>query len=356
MPKTEYKVAIIGAGTVVQGAHIPNFQNIPNTTVAALCDVNEARVRAVAADTGIPRSYTDYQQMLNEVKPDITVVAVPNIFHMPMAALEAGSNVLCEKPLALTFADAQAMMDAAKAKGLTINIGTHYRWSDPMQAAKAHVDAGFFGDIYAVRTIWHRRSGIPGFGSWFTRQKLAGGGSLLDIGVHALDRALYLMGFPTPVSVSGATFSKLGPRGIGLGGWGSDISAADSDATFDVDDLAWAFVRFDTGAVVQLQVAWAVHNQDQFYTELYGSEGGANIGDRDGIELYSVLNGQKVDIKVTMPSRSTGSYANLANNFVRYLDGDADAEIITPHQALTSVKIIEGVLSSAREGREVRFE
>lgn len=346
---------MIGAGKIVQVGHIPNFQSIPNVTVEALCDVNEARVQALAAERNIPRTFTDYKTMLAEVKPDITVIATPNIFHKPMAlaALQAGSHVLCEKPLALTYADAKEMFDLAAKQGLTLNVGSHYRWSDAIRAAKAQADAGFFGEIYAARTVWHRRSGIPGYGSWFTRKELAGGGSLLDIGIHALDRALFLMDYPTPVTVSGVTFSKLGTQGKGLGGWGMDIHKPSDGTQFDVDDLSWALIRFDNGATIQLQVSWAVNNKDQFYTELYGTDGGAWIGDQDKVELYTSLNGQQSDIQVTVPRSGVGSYKHLADNFVRFVRGDQNAEVITPQQALTSVRIIEGVLRSAQEGREV---
>jgi len=358
MANKQYRVAMIGAGTIVQWGHIPNFQSLPNVTVEAICDVNEERVKAVAAEKNVPQTFTDYKAMLAKVKPDITVIATPNVFHKPMAlaALEAGSHVLCEKPLALTYADAKEMMDLATANGLTLNVGSHYRWSDAIRAAKAQAEAGFFGEIYAVRTVWHRRSGIPGYGSWFTRKDLAGGGSLLDIGIHALDRALYLMDFPQPLTVSGVTFSKIGTQGMGLGGWGADIHKPTGKAQFDVDDLAWALVRFDNGAVIQLQVSWAVNNKDQFYTEIYGTHGGASVGDQDQMELYTSLNGQQSDIQVKVARSGTGSYKHLVNNFVRYLDGDQTAEIITPSQALTSVKIIEGVLRSATEGREVELE
>lgn len=358
MANQHYRVAIIGAGTIVQGGHIPNFQSQPNVSVVALCDVNEERAKAVAAEKNVAQVFSDYKQMLSEVKPDITVIATPNVYHKPMAiaALSAGSHVLCEKPLALTYADAKEMMDLAAAKGLTLNVGSHYRWSDAIRAAKVQVDAGFFGEIYAVRTVWHRRSGIPGYGSWFTRKELAGGGSLLDIGIHALDRALYLMGFPQPVTVSGVTFSKLGPQGLGLGRWGADIQKPSGNTQFDVDDLSWALVRFDNGAAIQLQVSWAVNNKDQFFTEIYGTQGGAWVGDQDKVELYTSINGQQSDIQVTVPRSGVGSYKHLVNNFIRHLDGDPSAEIITPQQALTSVKIIEGVLRSATEGREVVLE
>jgi len=355
MSNKNYRVAIIGAGTIVQGGHIPNFQSITNVSIEAVCDVNEARVQALIAEKNIPHAYTDYKVMLREIKPDITVIATPNIFHKPMAmeALNAGSHVLCEKPLALTYADAKEMMELANAKGLTLNVGSHYRWSDAIRAAKAQGDAGFYGDIYAVRSVWHRRAGIPGYGSWFTRKDLAGGGALLDIGIHALDRALYLMDFPNPVTVSGVTFAKLGPQGLGLGGWGADIQKPTGNSQFDVDDLSWALVRFDNGAALQLQVSWAVNNKDQFYTEIYGTKGGAQVGDQDQVELYTTLNGQQSDIQIKVPRSGASTYKHLANNFIRHLDGDPTAEVISPQQALTSVKIIEGILRSATEGREV---
>lgn len=358
MANQQHRVAIIGAGKIVQVGHIPNFQTIPNVTVEALCDVNEERVKAIAAEKNIPQTFTDYKTMLGAVKPDITVIATPNVFHHPMAmaALNAGSHVLCEKPLALSYAHAKEMMDLAAAKELTVNVGSHYRWSDAIRAAKQQADAGFYGDIYAARTIWHRRAGIPGFGSWFTRRSLAGGGSLLDIGIHALDRALFIMDYPTPVTVSGVTFSKMGTQGIGLGRWGSDISAPDSGAIFDVDDLSWALVRFANGAALQLQVSWAVNHAPQFVTEIYGTKGGASVGDQDQVTLYTILNGQQADIALDVVRSGKNSYQHLVQNFIRYLDGDKTAEVITPEQSLTSVKIIEGVLRSATEGREIRID
>jgi predicted dehydrogenase len=356
-PKT-WRVAFIGAGAIIQRGHIPSFQRIANVESVAVCDVNLARAQAVADEAHIPHAFSDFERMLAEIQPDIVVVATPNVFHTPMsiAALEAGAHVLCEKPLALTYTDAKMMMEKAAKVGRVLTVGTHYRWSMPMRSAKAHVDGGFFGDIYAARTVWQRRAGIPGFGSWFTNKALAGAGSILDIGVHALDRALYLMNYPQPKTVSGALFAKFGTRGIGLGGWGSDIVAPSADTRYDVDDLAWAFVRFANGAALQFQVAWASHMAEQFYLELYGTEGAASIGHRDSVELYTILNGQQSKVQVEIPNDPLGSYPRLVENFVRYLDGDPTAEIVTPAQALTSVRIIDGIMRSAVEGHEITID
>jgi predicted dehydrogenase len=348
---------MIGAGFIVQRGHIPSFQAIPNVEVVAIADINQTRAQQVASEAGIESVYTDYEEMLREESPDIVVVATPNVFHKPMtlAALEAGAHVLCEKPLALTYKDAKAMMDTARAKGLVVTVGTHLRWTTSMRAARAHVEAGFLGEIYAARTIWHRRAGIPGFGSWFTNRDLAGGGALLDIGIHALDRALYLMDYPKPTTVTGSTFAKFGPRARGLGGWGIDKQQPNPNARFDVDDLAWAQIRFDNGAALQLQVAWATHYPEQFFTELYGTEGGAFIGNQDEITLYTDLNGQPVTIQPDLPKGRSNSYSLMIADFVRYLEGDTEAEIISEEQALIAVRIIEGVLRSAESGHEVQL-
>jgi predicted dehydrogenase len=353
-PKT-WRVAFFGAGTIVQRGHIPSFQRISTVETVAICDVNLARAQSVADEAHIPHVYADYETLLNDIQPDIVVVATPNIFHMPqsLAALEAGAHVLCEKPLALTYADSKMMMEKAAEVGRVLSVGTHYRWSAPMRAAKAHVDAGFFGEIYAARTVWQRRSGIPGYGSWFTNKDLAGAGSILDIGVHALDRALFLMNYPRPVTVSGALFSKFGTRAMGLGGWGMDIVPPSTNARFDVDDMGWAFVRFDNGIALQFQVAWATHMAEQFYTEIYGTDGAASVSHRESIEMYTTLSGQQAKVQVEIPNDPVGSYPRLIESFVRHLDGDPTAEIVTPAQALTSVMIIDGIMRSAAEGREI---
>ncbi|MFO7631588.1 MAG: Gfo/Idh/MocA family oxidoreductase [Caldilinea sp.] len=351
----EWRVAVIGAGTISQRVHIPVFQKQPYTTVVAVCDVNEARARVVAEETGVAGVYSDYEKMLAELQPNITVVATPNVFHKPMAtaAIEAGSHVLCEKPVALTYTDAQAMFATAASHNRVLTVGTHFRFTGPMQAAKAHADHGFFGRIYAARTVWQRRNGIPGYGSWFTSKDLAGGGALLDIGVHTLDRALYIMNYPKPRRVTGVMVAEFGTRGRGLGGWGADIFKPSANARYDVDDLAWAQIVFEDGAVLQFQVAWASNYPETFITELFGTEGGARIGGWDSVELYSMLNGMEVKTDTQLPAQKGGSYDQLIANFVRRLNGDESADIVTPEQALVHVRIVDAITRSAAEGREI---
>lgn len=350
-----HRVAVIGAGSIAKYSHVPGFQRLANCEVVALCDVNEVRARELAGEMNVANVYGDAAAMLAEQQPDIVVVATPNAFHAPMsiAAMRAGAHVLCEKPLALTYADAQEMFAVAAEHDRILSVGTHMRFSAPMQAAKAQVDAGFFGKIYAARTVWQRRNGIPGYGSWFTNHDLAGGGSLLDIGIHALDRALYLMGYPEPVTVSGVSFAEFGPRGMGLGGWGSDIQRPLPGARYDVDDFAWALVRFANGAVLTLQVAWASNFPEVLTTELFGTDGGAQISGWEGMEMFTMMNGQEVSIRNQPPNERISSYFKLIENFVRRIDGDESTDIPTPAQALVDVRIIDAVMRSAAAGHEI---
>ena len=180
------------------------------------------------------------------------------------------------------------------------------------------------------------------------------GGVLFDLGVHALDRALYVMDYPHPLTVTGMTYAEFGPRGRGAGPWGSDVFApAVTAPRFDVDDFAWATVRFESGAALMFQVAWASHHPETFAVEIFGTEGGASLREREGLTLYTNLNGQDVNIEVPTPNAPPATYAVMAQNFVRHLEGDSTAEIITPEQALVSVQIVDAIGRSAQAGREV---
>ncbi len=161
------------------------------------------------------------------------------------------------------------------------------------------------------------------------------------------------MDYPQPKRVTGVKFAEFGPRGRGLGGWGADIFKPSANARYDVDDVAWAQVVFENGAVLQFQVAWAANYPETFVTEIFGTEGGARIGGQDSVELYTMLNGMEVKTDTQLPAQKGSSYEQLITNFVRRLNGDADADIVTPAQALVHVQIVDAITRSAAEGREV---
>ena len=144
-------------------------------------------------------------------------IATPTALHAPvaLAALAAGVHVLSEKPLAESVERAAAMVAAAKANDRVLDVSFNHRRRGDVKMLKKVIDDGLLGEIYYAKAGWLRRSGIPGLGTWFTQKSLAGGGPLMDIGVHMLDMALHLMGEPTAEAVSAATYAEFGPRGRG---------------------------------------------------------------------------------------------------------------------------------------------
>ena len=204
------KIGVIGLG--MGAAHIKGYMKHPDAEVVAIAAKRDARTDALASTfpTFRGKLYEDGLEMLAKEKLDIVSVAVPNFLHkeLTIAALESGANVLCEKPMALNASDAREMADTAKKAGKLLGINFSYRFRPQSRAMKALVDEGLLGEIYYGRSVWLRRRGIPGMeagtsqsgqGKWFFDKKLSGGGPLIDLGVHRLDLAMWLMGCPKPV-------------------------------------------------------------------------------------------------------------------------------------------------------------
>jgi len=342
------RFGFIGAGMIAQhsAAHVHKH---PRGRVVAVHDTNAGRARELAAKQGVAKVHDDTAALLADPGIDAVYIAVPNKFHasLAIAALEAGKHVLIEKPLAMNAAEGAAMIAAARENGRVLLVGMNQRYVAAAQTVRAAVAAGEAGEIYHAKTYWWRRAGIPKLGTWFTQRELAGAGACNDIGVHALDVCLFMMGNFDPVSVSGATYAKFGPRGLGEGGWGHSDR---EHVTFDVDDFATAFIRMRNGATVTLDAVWASHypQEQKFGVELYGTEGGFSLDPlqfrhADGAS-YLVEEGLQRPLALPHGDR----FHNLINHLL-----DGEELLVKPEQALVVQKILDAVNESARTGREV---
>lgn len=351
------RVGVIGAGGIGSQVHIPAYKALPGVEIVAVADANLERAQQVAKQNGIPHAYADYRDLLAQDGISVVSVCSPNAFHAPqsIAALEAGVNVLCEKPMAIRMDDAYAMVEAARRTGKLLMIGLTNRFRADFQAMRQYVRDGLLGDIYYIKAGWMRRSGIPGYGSWFTNKDLAGGGCLLDIGVHFLDIAMWISGFPKPVSVSGTTFAKFGPRAKALGGWGADIYRSGKQR-FDVDDLATAFVRLEGGAVLTLEVSWASHTgeQGENYVRIFGTDGGIDYSSRHAeypVRYHSDRDGVEFDSTVYVAPTKAPHQIEIAH-FLDCVRGKAQP-LVPLDESVTVAKILDGISRSAESGREV---
>jgi len=356
------KIGIIGAGGMLR-YHAAGFRSA-GAEIVALADLNEDAARRAAAREGVPRTFGDVGRMLRTC-PDLDAVSVivPNKFHAPLVrqALRAGRHVFCEKPPALNAGEVRAMAAAAARAKKTLMFNFNNRARPEARAMVDYIRRGRVGRVNSAQAKWIRRTGIPGFGGWFTTKAVSGGGPLIDL-LHMLDLALYFMDYPEPDWVLAQTFRDFIHDRSFKGPWGiPDVVRG----VTDVESACHAFVRLKTGQVISLQVSWAeLVKREEVSVVFQGAKAGGcvqRLFGTDGIdqtaidvcELYVQENGRSVNRAVVVPPDESMGRLGSAANFVDTLEGRAPP-LSTPAQALTLMRIIDAAYASARTGRPVQ--
>lgn len=355
------KIAIIGAGGMA-AYHAKGFREA-GADLVALADVNGAAAEKAAARHGISRHFSDVGEMLRAV-PEIDAVSiiVPNKFHAPLAlqALKAGKHVFCEKPPALNAREMAQLKAAAEKAKRTLMFNFNNRARPESYAMMEYIGQGAVGTINSCQAKWIRRTGIPGFGGWFTTKALSGGGPLIDL-LHMVDLGLYFMGYPEPAHVLARTYQDNITDKSFKGPWGiPDVAKG----VTDVEAAAHGFVTFRTGQSMSFSVSWAEMNKREevsvvfqgakaggMVRRLFGTDGLDNTA-IDACELYTHENGRPVNRSIVVPPDETMGRVRSAANFVRVLEG-TEKPLNTPDQALALMKIIDGAYKSAATGRPV---
>ncbi|GAB3413380.1 Gfo/Idh/MocA family protein [Flindersiella endophytica] len=349
------RVGVIGLGFAGQAA-MQGFLDLPDVEVVGLAGLEADRLAELGEKHQIPHLHLRWEDLLARDDIDAVSIATPNQLHEPIAvaALESGKHVLCEKPLARSGVEAEKIVQAAVDNHRVLRVIFNHRQRGDVQTLKKHVDAGELGRIYYAKTHWVRRNGIPGLGSWFTSKELAGGGPLIDLGVHMLDMTLYLLGEPKVLSASATTFAELGPRGLGGSGYAAKHNVG---SAYEVEDLATAFLRLEGGGVLALEVSWAMYREsgDNFGVELFGTDGGAkievpNYATENTLRVYTDVAGVPAEIKPEV-QRGKG-HREVVRQFVEAIRGGNWNDHVG-RDGLVRSKIIDAIYLSALEGREV---
>lgn len=349
----QVQLGFIGAGNIGQ-VHMRAFSALDGVALAGVADAFPALAQARAKEYGMGRAYESVDALLADDEIDAVVIAVPNRWHAPIAtqALQAGKHVLLEKPMALDAAAAREIVRAAQQAGTTLLMAHQMRWTWSALRVLEQVQNGSLGRIYTAKAGWMRRKGIPGWGTWFTRKDQAGGGPLIDIGVHMLDLALFLMGNPKPVRVSGSTYAEFGPQKKGIGNWGTP----DWDGVFDVEDLATALIRMEDGSTLTLDVSWAVHSDTDSaaYVQLMGTDGGATIRG-ESASFFTERFGEPVDVPLAAPHNDAGDRARLSRHFLACVRGQ-EQPVAPALAGFTNQLILDAIYQSSQSGREVELD
>jgi len=347
MPKL-VRVGVIGTGGIAM-RQAQRLAQLDDVEIVAGCDISEENLKKFAEKYEVPHTYKDFNEMVQLDEMDAITVCTPNYMHKEptVAALKAGKHVMVEKPMAMNVQEAQAMVDAAEQSPGRLTMGFQYRLSPDAQALKRFVDAGQLGKVLFARCQALRRRGIPSWGV-FGRKELQGGGPLIDIGVHIMECAHFLMGEPRPVAASAQMFTYLGDKKpeaeAPWGAWDWE--------TYTVEDLAIGLIRFDNGAVMSVEASFAAHiKENVFNCQLMGEKGGCVLhpptifrdeaGTMVNVEPGYVGKWQSMDRKI--------------DDWIADVRGEGKTQC-PPISGLNVQKMLDALYASAEAGKEVEIE
>ena len=356
-----FKVGIIGCGGIANAKHMPSIKAIDRADMVAFCDLIEERAVKAAKDFGTAdaKVYTDYRELLKDESIEVVHVCTPNRMHaeISIAALEAGKNVMCEKPMAKTAADARAMVEAAKRTGKKLTIGYQHRAKAEAIYLKNVIERGDLGEIYYAHAYAIRRRGTPNWGV-FLNEFEQGGGPLIDIATHSLDLTLYLMNNYEPRMVVGTCYKKVEnpEEGNPWGGWPEGANT--------MEDSAFGFIVMKNGATINLESSWALNTIEpvpEGSVQLCGTKAGAQI--KGGVSINKAEFGKLVDIKPEMGAGGVNFYAGISatppiTEQLRWYDAleKGTDPVVLPEQACVVSEILEAIYTSAKTGKPVFFD
>lgn len=356
------RIGIIGCGGIATGKHLPTLAKLKDeVTIVAFCDTivskaEDAKKKYGSADAKV---YENYKDLLEDETIELVHVLTPNRSHsfITIDALNAGHNVVCEKPMAKTYKEAKEMVDTAKKTGKMLTIGYQYRCGKEALYLKRACENDDLGEIYFAKAHALRRRAVPTWGV-FLDEFEQGGGPLIDIGTHALDMTLWMMNNYKPKMVVGTTYKKLGSQiecGNAWGDWDKE--------KFTVEDSAFGFIVMENGATIELESSWALNIREtlEAKTTLCGTKAGADM--TDGL----TFNGVEYDRQyLKKPNFAVGGVAFFdgeeiepsdieARNYIDALTKGTELRV-KPEQALVVTQILEAIYESSKTGKPVFFE
>lgn len=336
MSKKILKCALIGCGFIGY-QHLNAFLDCENTELVAICNRNKTRLESLQKKFGIEKGYTDYKELIKDI-PDLDMVSIclPNKLHASVTVdfLDAGINVLCEKPMAVNAEDAKRMIDAEKRSPAKLMIVQNQRFYPVNQAIKRMYDEGKFGEVYHIRTGWRRPLGLlpsPKDSwedgsecdrSWYN-SKDAYGGVLRDLGVHLLDLAMYITDFPKVKSVHASGYRK--------------FTAGEEDSyDYSSEDMATALIKFENGMSISMEVSFASYiSEEKLFTNIYGTKAGA---ERTEDELKLILPDSEYPYRIVpINTKREREYKHCIHEFADALVNNKEV----PVKAEDCLKIIE---------------
>ncbi len=333
MEKT--RVAVIGLGGVAQLIHLPNLMKLNSTEVVAVAELNKSRLNAVADKFNIKERYSDYKELLDKSNAEAVIIATPTSSHkeIAIASLKAQKDILVEKPLARSFAEAKPVVEAAKRNKKKIMVGMNLRYRPDAMLLKSLINAGEIGEPIYIKASWVRRQ--SSLEKWFTQKAESGGGVILDLGILLLDLCLWILDYSPVQTISTQNFSI---------------------NTKTVEDTSVSFLRGKNSALINIETSWSLLTEkDLFFVTVHGSKGSASINPFKVFKKIEdkiiELNPPKEENPMTLFQKS---YYNELKSFIGAVRG-LNPVLSTGEEGLMRMKVVEGMYKSAKQRAEVKL-
>ncbi len=334
MEKT--RVAVIGLGGMSQVVHLPILSKLSNVEIWAVAELNKSRLKSVAEKFGITRQYLDYQELLLKEDIDAVIIATPTDSHAKIAVdcLKAKKDVLIEKPVARSLAEAKEINNAAKKNKKKVMVGMNLRYRPDAMLMRSLVNSKELGDIFYIRCGWLRKQSSDQ--KWFLTKNKAGGGVIIDLGILVLDLALWIMSDSKVKSVSVQKFCH---------------------NTIDIEDSAVGMVRLENDRVISFEVSWGLHAEwDKFHLAAFGTKGTAHL---NPLRAYKRLESSHLNYTLTGATNTASttnlfkkSYENELKHFIASVRDNTHL-ISTIEEALDLMKLLEAIYKSAELKKEI---
>lgn len=348
------KIAVIGCGTIANAQHIPAYMKNEEAEIKYFCDIIPERAENAVKKYGCGTAITDYREALADSEVEAVSVCTPNKMHseITIAALKSGKNVLCEKPAARVLSEALEMQKAQHESGKVLNIGVVNRFNTNVNKIKEFIDQGKLGEVYSVYISFRSHRSIPGLGGAFTTKEIAGGGVLIDWGVHFLDIVMYCCGDPKAKTVSAEKFCRLGNPIDSYAYTDMWAGPPNADGICDVEEGITGLIRSE-GPVITFNGAWAQNiGENEMYIDFIGDKAGIRLTYGGDFVLYGTENGMLTKTEYSV--KGTQMFENEINSFIeciksgKKLPSHIDTNIIT-------ARLMDAIYRSADTHKEVEL-
>jgi len=336
------KIGVIGCGSIAKHRHIPEYMANEHAEIVAVCDAVKDRAEEMADQIGA-KAYTDYKDLLKDESIEAVSVCTPNALHAPISvdALKAGKHVLCEKPMATSTEEAEAMIVAANEAGRKLMIGHNQRFVPSHQKAKELISKGEAGKIYSFRTAFGHGGpegwSVDGKDSWFFKKEEAFIGAMGDLGVHKTDLMRYILG---------EEFVEVGA-----------FVETSSKENADVDDTAVCVLKTESGTIGTLAASWSYQKEDNS-TVIYGEKAVLRL-EEDPVNSLVVQYSTGEVVKYELGGIQTNddggqSASGVIDRFVTSVVEDVPAAV-PGEEAMKSLQVVLGALESSKTKQIIRL-